>query len=168
MKKILIAGPSGSGKSTVAQKLAIELDYIYFSLDNYFIKPSVVEFENEIYPSYENPMSYDGNLLADHINAFEGHWFKGLVIEGFCLFAYPRIFSLESSRFFLDASYEFCLTRRLKRSGGERLSDASYKIVGKSEAEKYVYPQKNMSDVTVIDATLDIDSILQQIKEKIK
>jgi uridine kinase len=167
MNTILIAGPSGSGKSTVAWRLAQELNYAWFCLDGYFMAPMYVTYGEKEYKTFEHPCSYDAKTLYENILTFQeknAKWVNGIVVEGFCILNYPEIFRLTTKRFFLDASHEFCVTRRIQRTGGKSIADKTYLAIGKEEASKYVYCQRNMSDVITIDATLDLDTILNKIK----
>lgn len=167
MDKILIAGPSGSGKSTVAWELAQRLNYSWFCLDGYFKKPIYVTYNGKDYKSYEHPGCYNSALMLEQILKFEGEeskYVNGIVIEGFCVFNYPAIFNLTKFRFFLDATHEICVNRRIQRTQGKSPADESYMIIGEGEALKHVYPQKAMAGVVVIDANLDINTIINKIQ----
>ena len=162
MTRILIVGPSASGKSTLADRVADEVGLPKLHLDDYFIPraKAFVETPNGRVRTFERPSLYDGNKLARDAAAIRG----GIVIEGFCLFAYPEILALGGSRYYLDAPFSLCRERRAARRP-QRYSDRSFAIVGESETLRFVVPQREIPDVHVLNGRLPTAELTRQVLE---
>ena len=122
---IMIAGPSASGKSTLAHSVAEHFKFPCVSLDDLYIRGSKAFVETPRGPvqTYERPELYDGDRLAGLIR----NRTSGLVVEGFCLFTYPRLLSIADWRFYLDVPFPICARRRHSRQP-QRHSDRSYAV----------------------------------------
>lgn len=155
---ILIAGPSGSGKSTFAAELARRRGARHLTLDDYYIRGAkeYARTANGPVRTFERPSLYDGARLAADICAPA----SGAVVEGFCLFAYPELLALDSIRFYIDVPFQVCLSRRMSRRP-QRFSDKSFGLVGESENQTYVLPQRGLPGVEVIDGTASMEAMVR-------
>lgn len=145
---IMIAGPSASGKSTLACEVARRLRIPCLGLDERYIRYSkaYLETPNGRVRTYERPELYDGGKLAITI----ANRNTPLVVEGFCLFAYPQILRQPALRFYVDVPFAICAARRAARRP-QRPSDKSFALVGEQETARVVLPQRDLPDVRVLD-----------------
>jgi uridine kinase len=153
---ILIAGPSASGKTTIARAVAAALKVPCLSLDRYFIPRATafVETANGPVRTFERPELYDGARLAMDFGAQSA----GVVVEGFCLFAYPQVLAIPARRFYIDLPFPLCLVRRMARRP-QRFSDRSFLLVGEQENATFVVPQQHIPGVFVLDGSLPVETL---------
>ncbi len=93
-----------------------------------------------------------------------------LIIEGLFIYHYAKVNPLFDYRIFIDAPEEIALERRLKRDLVERgysADDVHYKWNNhvKPSYQKYLLPHKETCHQVIINATNQIDVILELSKE---
>lgn len=159
----MIAGPSASGKSTLAREVADRLGFRCLSLDDMHIAgaKAYVETVRGQVRTYERPQLYDGDRLADIIR----HRTTDLVVEGFCLYTYPRLLSSVAWRFYLDVPFDICARRRRARRP-QRPSDESFALIGESENARIVLPQRHLPCVRILNGLRPTAELAEFILEE--
>lgn len=168
-----IAGPSCSGKSTVAKLLAKKLDANILNLDEFWIKRKkiYVSHKGEKIRTYDNPDLYDAKRMSGYIIELRGKGFvKGtkmnlkiheleefsmkakpyLIIEGFYVFTYHKLFDMFDLKFYIDIPENEILKRRKHRPLPSHV-DESFMKIGLSEYKKFGSKQKDLPGVIILD-----------------
>jgi uridine kinase len=191
MKIIGLCGPSCSGKSTIAKNLAELLDANILSTDQFYKKNSpkiYVDYYGEKIRTFERKCLYDGDKILDIINDLNKYNesefesmnlnFKEfetiklqkkefLILEGFLLYTYEKLFDKINYKFYLDICDSEILKRRKER--GERpKSDFAFEKIGLSEYKEHGEYQKELPNVIVINALDNKEKIISEIYNEIK
>ncbi|HLP79963.1 MAG TPA: hypothetical protein VK158_04975 [Acidobacteriota bacterium] len=188
MRQIIgIAGPSCSGKTTVAKRLAQELLCDIVSLDNQYILGSPKIYVGDT-RTMERPQLYDGQKLADIANLWKQNGratfqeldfatkklydrtindSQYLVLEGFLLLTYPQIRNACSHTFYIDISWNEIVRRRIGRGRETPEKIDAFLRVGRQEMEQYVFAQKSLPGVTVLNGSSSIDDTVREIKKRL-
>lgn len=183
---ILMAGPSAAGKTYIASHLK-ELfpnDILTMGFDNYCrdFFSSTGDFSAV---NYDEPASYDGELLAKHINLLKHNKIaeiplydfkkhkrlldttrvapkKIIIVEGILSFCYPSLLKEADFRVYVDAKRDIRFERRFIRDQKERgrspesITNQWNKFVVPME-EKHIFPTKQLADI-VIDNSVNNNS----------
>lgn len=167
--RIIIVGPSASGKSTVAEDVSTRLRLPIIHMDDFRIKAHRnqprVKTKWGLVRSYEDPTMWDGHAIACKLRALV-HSGSGFVVEGNHLLRYPEITALAMLcypvSFYIDVPFRVSLSRRKARHR-HMMADESFALIGESETDRWVVPQKKMPGVTVIDGTMDAAAVVAAI-----
>lgn len=140
---IAVAGPSCAGKSELAKGLARELPCSVLLLDNYYRDLSSLAPAERVRVNFDAPISLDHDLLMEQVHAlsrgetverplydFATHTRvprgetlaprEFLIMEGLFALYWPELRELASTKVFVDAPDNVCLSRRQLRDVAER------------------------------------------------
>lgn len=174
-----IAGPSCSGKSSIAAALAHALpgEVVVLPIDHYYHDLAQLEPAERFRFNFDIPTAIDLDLLLgnlrdlargvtitrpvylfpEHVRADEGERLDPpdfVVVEGLFALYWREIRTLLTSRVFVAALDEVCLTRRLERDVRERGRTPEsvreqYEQTVRPMCERHVEPTRKHADLVV-------------------
>lgn len=175
-----IAGGSGSGKSTVTQELISLIGKDKVTLieqDSYYKDQSNLPLEERMKTNYDNPLSFDEDLLVDHLKKLkEGqsiqmpqydytvHNRKAdfidlkperiIILEGILILAEEDIRNLLDIKVFVDTDADVRIIRRILRDIKERSRSLEsiilqYMSTVRPAHLQFVEPSKRYADIII-------------------
>ena len=174
---VAIAGPSCAGKTELAKSLARSLSTIVLPLDSYYRDLAFLPLESRSKFNFDIPDSLDHTLLREHLTAlaagisvqrpvydFPVHTRSSvwatvvpgpfLILEGLFALHWDDIRPLLTTKVYVDAPDDVCLSRRQVRDVIERGRTAEsvhkqYVEIVRPMAELYVRPTRRFADIVV-------------------
>lgn len=175
-----IAGGSGSGKSTVTQELIDligEEKVTLIQQDSYYKDQSHLPLEERMKTNYDNPLSFDEDLLVDHLKDLkmgktiqmpqydytvhnrkkdfvELKADKVIILEGILILAEESIRDLLDIKVFVDTDADVRIIRRILRDIKERSRSLEsiilqYMSTVRPAHLQFVEPSKRYADIII-------------------
>lgn len=179
-----IAGASGSGKSTFARYIhnAYPDRSSILSLDEFYFDFKISDNQSKRDINFDHPNCIDFNLLQTVILDLKeqgqaeipkysfasssrtgSHLFNApeiLILEGHLLFTNPAIVELIDLKYFIEASLDICLIRRIHRDMHER--QRSLDSILKQYLDhvrdmylEFIEPSSKVADIILVDGESD-------------
>ncbi len=173
-----VAGGSGSGKTTVARRLAEVVDadrVVLLAQDAYYKDQSHLSFEERCKLNYDHPLSFDNELLVDHLKLlregkgiqvpvydYENHARSKetlevapkilVVVEGILVLEDANLRDMMDIKIYVDTDADERFIRRLKRDIVERgrsLDSVVEQYLGQVRPmhQQFVEPTKKYADL---------------------
>ena len=176
---ILVCGPSCAGKTYLANyaKYVFGDKVTVIGFDSYCVDYSCLSDEEFKLVNYDCPQSYDGRLLASHLEDlknnksierpnydFATHKRKEettlvnpseiIIVEGIMTFQYEELLKLADLKVFIDADEHVRFNRRFDRDQKERGRTPEYIIyqfnhIVIPNQKLYIDPMKSLADITI-------------------
>lgn len=188
---VALAGPSCSGKSSLARLVAEALGQApILSTDAYYRDLSHLSPEQRTKRNFDHPDAVDHDLLAAQLTLlragqpilvprydFENHVRQSgadllepgpwVVVEGLFLLHWPEVREQLSYRFYLDASEQLCLERRLERDQKQRGRSREsileqYQNTVLPMRRSYLQADARFAQLS-LDGALSLDALLEQV-----
>lgn len=175
-----ISGGTGSGKSTVARaifKSQPEKNIAIIEQDSYYKDQGHLSFEERIKTNYDHPLSFDTELLIEHLNMllqnkgihkpiydFEMHTRKKetefvaprdiIILEGIMILDDPSLRSMLDIKIFVDTDADVRIIRRIVRDINERGRTLEsvieqYLTTVRPAHLQFVEPNKKYADIII-------------------
>jgi uridine kinase len=163
--RIGISGPSGCGKSTVSKMLASKHSMHHLCLDDYWIDNPDCKFRmetlTETYRIFEFAPEYNGGKLAQ-----DALKYPSVVMEGFCLMAFPQIRQIVDWHFYIDIPWEYSMMRRCARDGNSK-STRGWIALGPHKNDLLTSFQRDLVRTTVLDGKKSTEVLVEEISNKL-
>jgi uridine kinase len=175
-----IAGGTGSGKTTVARsifKALPETNIVIIEQDSYYKDQSELTLDERIKTNYDHPLSFDNQLLIDHLKAlltgqsiekpvynFSIHnrseetvkvYPKDIIIlEGIMIFEDKDLRDIMDIKIFVDTDPDVRIIRRIVRDINDRGRTLEsvieqYLATVKPAHEQFIEPSKKFADIII-------------------
>jgi uridine kinase len=191
---IAIGGPSCAGKTELAKYLARQLSATILPMDAYYRDLAFLPMESRCKFNFDIPDSLDHNLFREHITAlaagrqvqrpvydFTVHTRSSmcelvnpgdfLIVEGLFALYWDDLRPLLTTKVYVDAPDDVCLTRRQARDVLERGRTAEfvhkqYFETVRPMAELYVHTTRRFADL-VVSGEVPLEQSSAQVMAKV-
>lgn len=175
-----ICGGTGSGKTSVAKAIFRsfpEKNIAIIEQDSYYKDQTHLTMEQRVLTNYDHPLSFDTNLLIEHLEAlirnegiekpiydFSIHTRSDLtmpvepkdiiILEGIMILEDERLRKLMDIKIFVDTDADIRIIRRIKRDIEERGRTLDsvikqYMTTVKPAHEQFIEPYKKFADLII-------------------
>lgn len=174
-----VAGGSGSGKTTVARKLVEQFadSVVYLEQDSYYKDQSHLTLEERKKTNYDHPLSFDTDLLIEHLNQLLHYQpidkpiydytlhtriketvrlepKDVIILEGILILDDERLRNMMDIKSFVDTDADVRILRRIERDIKERGRTfesvmEQYLNVVRPMHLQFIEPSKRYADVII-------------------